>query len=35
MRVRKIGTWEETRIGSGYDSGFYLEAVDVPHGQPR
>ncbi len=35
MQVRKIGTWEETRVGSGYDSGFYLEAVDIPRDRPR
>ena len=35
MRVKKIGQWEETRVASGYDSGFYLEAVDIPSDQPR
>lgn len=35
MRVKKIGTWEETKVASGFNHGFYLEAVDIPWDRPR
>jgi hypothetical protein len=35
MRVKKIGQWQETRVGTGYDHGVYVEAVDMSRDRPR
>lgn len=35
LTMKTIGTWRETRVHSGRDSGLSLEAVDVPHDHPR
>lgn len=35
MQIRKIGDWKEEKVASGFDTGYYVEAIDIPRDQPR
>ncbi len=35
MQIRKIGDWQEEKVASGPDSGFYVEAVALPRTEAR